>query len=115
MLHPLQGAFNYFIFTPLRSVQNVTASYHSGRKSPLLTRGTIQQIYGTSYESSLGDSLVQPRSVPVVSSFHFTPCFLDDSSPLLASYRGSNDVLDYSFDDELNNGTLLGEGDQDSF
>ena len=115
MLHPLQGAFNYFIFTPLHSVQNVTTSYHSGRKSPLVARGTIQQIYGTSYESSLGNSLVQPRSVPVVSSFHFTPCFLDDSSPLLASYRGSNDALDYSFDNALNSGTSLGDVDQDIF
>ena len=115
MLHPLQGAFNYFIFIPLRSVQNVTASYHSSRKSPLLTRGTIQQIYGASFESSLGSSLAQPRSVPIVSSFHFTPCSLDDSSPLLASYRGSNNALDYSFDNSLNIGTLLGEGDQDAF
>ena len=113
MLHPLQGVFNYFIFTPLRSRQNLQT--HLGdRKSPILSQGTIQQIYGTSYESSITNSIVQVPNMRSVSSFHFTPCFVDIDSPLLRSYC-STDTLDTvdnnSFENTLKIGRLFGEND----
>ena len=110
ILHPLQGIFNYFIFTPLRSLQNVS-SYHGDRKSPILPHAINQQIYGTSYESSLTNSTPQVPNTPSISSFHFTPCF-PDADLLFRSYR-STDTLDsvdnYSYENNLKIGCLLGE------
>ncbi|XP_065069337.1 G-protein coupled receptor 143-like [Rhopilema esculentum] len=108
ILHPLQGLFNYFIFTPLRAGQN-PVTYQGGRKSPLLPRGTIQQIYGTSYESSFASSIVPTSQLPSVSSFHFTPCFPKDGSPLMTSFQSSDSIDNYSCDETLKIGDLLGE------
>jgi len=111
ILHPLQGVFNYFIFTPLRTGQSPQA-YNSDRRSPILTRGTIHQYFATSCESSLSNSLARVPIMQSVSSFHFTPCFQDFENSLLRSYR-SSDTLDNfdgsSLEHTLKIGRLLGE------
>ena len=80
----------------------------------MLSRGTIQQFFGTSYESSVTNSMARMPILQSVSSFHFTPCFPDIDSPLVRSYR-STDTLDNigtnSLENTLKVGCLFGENE----
>eukprot|EP00794_Sanderia_malayensis_P007743 gene7743-8584_t len=112
ILNPLQGAFNYFIFIPVRPKPSAAVA---DRKSPLLPRGTIQQLYGASFESSFASSFGRGgRNFVAVPSFHFTPCGPDNETPPMLrsidNWSSCTSRVD-SLENTLNVGNLLGEAD----